>query len=127
MMLMAVVFLVGLTGNEQSLFWVASICIAVLLLTYKLTITIDKEAVRFSMGIGLIRGEYPVRNIVSCRSVSYLPFGWGVRFRPGVMIFNVSGNKALELELMDRKMKVWIGTDNPEALVSFLHKIKRQR
>ena len=125
--LIGIVGIVSFTSDGQSLYWVFTICMAVFLLTYKLTITIDRQSVKFSMGIGLIRGEYPIQSIVKCRSVNYLPLGWGIRFRPGVMIFNVSGNKAIELELMGKKMKIWLGTDNPDILVRYIHELKMPR
>lgn len=101
---------------------VAGILIFIALpLLYKLTIKVDDEYIRFSFGIGLIRGKYALSSIKSCKAITYTPFGWGIRFRRGVIIFNVSGNKALALEFRDKKHKIWIGTDVPDELANFIN------
>lgn len=93
----------------------------VLLLFYKLTIKVNYSYIAFSFGIGLIRRKYRLQDITSCRAVKYFPLGWGVRFRPGVTIYNVSGNKAIELKLKGKKRKIWIGTDNPEEISQYIN------
>lgn len=93
------------------------ISLAIILLFFKLTIYVDNEYVRFSFGIGLICGKYRFADIEFCRSISYLPLGFGIRFRPGVILFNVSGTKALELSMKGKNRKIWIGTDCPDELV----------
>ena len=94
----------------------------VLILFYRLTIIVDGEYVRFILGIGLIRGKYKLEEIVQCNPIRYFPFGWGVRFRPGVILFNVSGNKAIELVLKGKYRKVWIGTDSPDEVAEYILK-----
>jgi hypothetical protein len=97
----------------------------ILLQFYKMTISVDDEYVRFSMGIGLIRKKYKLSDISSCKPISYMALGWGIRYRPGAILFNVSGNKAIELELKTKFRKVWLGTNAPEELSSFINeKIK---
>jgi len=98
------------------------VSILLLMLFYKLTITITDEFISFSFGIGLIQRKYRLEDVQSCKSKKYFPFGWGIRWRPGVIIYNVSGNKAIELSLKNKKRKVWIGTDDPEELADYINK-----
>lgn len=115
------------TVNAFVLKLCGAICLLVILLCYKLTITIDNHWIRFSMGIGLISGKFNLINVVDCKTVDYLPLGWGVRFRPGKIIYNVSGSKALELTLKNRNVKVLLGSDNPETLMTIIREIKRKQ
>jgi hypothetical protein len=93
---------------------------------FKLTIVVTDEQVCFSLGIGLIKGKYNLRDIKYCRTLSYISLGWGIRLRPGVILFNVSGNKAIELELKNKSRKVWIGTNSPWEISEFIN-LKKQR
>ncbi|MCU4176317.1 hypothetical protein [Carboxylicivirga sp. N1Y90] len=124
---LALMSVLAFTVNPLAIKISGLICVIIIVLCYKLTITIDKQWIRFSMGIGLINGKYNMQNVLDCKAVEYLPLGWGVRFRPGKIIYNVSGNKALELTIKDKNMKVWIGTDDPETLVRIIREIKRKQ
>ena len=119
--------ILGFTIPQNSLWFAGIICIIILLLFFRLSITIDNNWVKFSMGIGLISGKFPIKDILDCKAVDYLPLGWGIRFRPGKIIYNVSGNKAVELTVRGKNMKVWIGTDDPETLVRIIREIKRKQ
>ena len=105
----------------HSIVLVLTISLIVLLLFYKLTITVSNEYIKFAFGIGLINGKYQLRDIVQCQPVSYIPLGWGIRFRPGVILYNVSGNKAIELKIKNKNRKVWIGTNNPEEIADYIN------
>ncbi len=98
----------------------------VLLLFYNLTITVDDHFVRFSFGIGIIRGKFALSEIEICRPKTYIALGWGIRLRPGVIIYNVSGNKAIELKIKGKKRYVWIGTNSPEELCGYIHQRMNQ-
>ena len=58
---------------------------------------------------------------MACKPISYISLGWGIRLRPGVILFNVSGNKAIELEIKNKKRKIWIGTNCPEEIADFIN------
>ena len=73
------------------------------------------------MGIGLIRGTYELKELSACRPMDYTPLGWGIRFRPGVTLYNVSGNRAIELEFKNRDRKIWLGTNTPEEIAAFIN------
>jgi hypothetical protein len=97
------------------------ISLIVLILFFRLTIVVDNEFVRFSFGIGLIRGKYKLSAIEYCRPINYFPFGFGIRFRPGVTLFNVSGTKAIELSMKGKSRKIWIGTNDPENVAATIN------
>lgn len=82
-----------------------------------LTVTIEDGAVRIRFGpLGLIRREWPFRDIVEVNAVTNTwYYGYGVRWTPHGPLYNVSGNHAIEILLVSGK-KVRIGTDEPEAL-----------
>lgn len=107
--------------NVKTALIISIISLVLLLLFYKLTITVTGRYVQFSLGIGLIKGKYNIDNIVVCRPLSYIPFGWGIRLRPGVILFNVSGNKAIELEIKNKRRKIWIGTNCPEEIARYIN------
>jgi len=93
----------------------------VLILFYRLTINVTDQYVKFSFGIGLIRGKYPLDRIISCKPITYVNMGCGIRWRPGVILFNVSGHKAIELEIKGKNNKIWIGTDSPEEISGYVN------
>lgn len=92
-----------------------------LLLFYKLSIQVTDKYVKFSFGIGLISGKYDLEDISFCKSLNYIPFGWGIRLRPGVILFNISGNKAIELKLKHKNRKVWIGSNCAEEIADYIN------
>lgn len=89
----------------------------VLLLVYRLTITISEQYVSFKMGIGLINKKYPISDIKSVEIVknSWI-YGWGIRVIPRGWLFNVSGFKAIELRFHSSDKVIRIGTDKPEEV-----------
>jgi hypothetical protein len=117
-------FLIYQTQELSALIAIPIISVLLLLLFYKLTIVVNDDVVCFSFGIGLIRGKYKLIDIVKCNPVSFFPFGWGIRLKPGVILFNVSGNKAIELELKNKNRKVWIGTNNPDEISQYINSMK---
>ena len=105
---------------------ISIISLITILMFYKLTITVSEKCVQYSFGIGLIKGCYELNNIISCKPISYMPLGWGIRFRPGVILYNVSGNKAIELEVKNKNRKIWIGTNVPEELADYINSQRSQ-
>jgi len=85
-----------------------------------LTVCIDDRRLLMKMGIGLIRRSIPLSDIRAFAPVTNRwYYGWGVRFTPYGMLYNVSGLRAVEI-LFDSGRRVRIGTDEPEALVRAL-------
>jgi len=117
-------FIIYQNRNLNTLLILSALAIVLLLLFYKLTISITDQDVKFSMGIGIIKGKYKLSDINYCKPLSYIPFGWGIRLRPGVILFNVSGNKAIELEIKNKNRKIWIGTNKPEEISQYINSMK---
>jgi len=93
-----------------------------LLLFGTLTIIVTDTHLKFRFGVGLVRGSYLLSDIIYCRPISYFSLGWGIRFKPGVTIFNVSGNKAVEIKRRSSDQIIYIGTDNPEEVAAWVYK-----
>ncbi|PYL27314.1 MAG: hypothetical protein DMF39_11355 [Verrucomicrobia bacterium] len=100
-----------------------SLVISILLLItivafYKLTITIDDEALCASFGIGLIRKKLPVSEIAGCESIRIRWwYGWGIYLTPDGWLYNVAGWDAVAITLRDGR-KFAFGTDDPDGLVA---------
>jgi hypothetical protein len=99
----ALVFAVGILG----------LC---LLLFPTLTAVVQGDRLYCFFGLGLIRREIPVRDILSV-SVVHNPwiYGFGLRSIPGGWLWNVSTGDAVELRLRDGK-RFRIGTDETSVL-----------
>lgn len=93
----------------------------ILICFFKMTIKVDDDFVHVILGVGLIRWKYAISNIESCKSISYFALGWGIRFVADATLFNVSGNKAIELQIKGKNRKVWLGTDRPEELAEYIN------
>lgn len=117
----------GKNVNHPTSMLLSGLAVILLLLFYNLTIEVSQEFVRFSFGIGLIRKTIKLSDIEYCRPVSYFPLGWGIRFRPGAILYNVSGNKAIELSVRGKKRKIWIGTDQPDEMARFISNMLSSR
>jgi len=87
-----------------------------LLLFPTLTAVVQGDTLCCFFGLGLIRRQIPVREILSV-SVVKNPwiYGWGLRSIPGGWLWNVSGSEAVELRLRDGK-RFRIGTDEASVL-----------
>ncbi len=86
---------------------------------FSLQVTVDETLIRLKFGMGLIRKEITLSDILSCARVkNFILSGWGVK-RIGRIkgwSFNVSGWDAVELTLTNGQ-RIRIGTDDPEGLV----------
>ena len=97
---------------------VAAVLAVVLALFSTLTVSVDDAAVRLSFGLGVLRREVPLDEVVAARAVknSWIA-GWGVRVIPHGRLYNVGGFDAVELQL-DGGRVVRVGTDEPAALLA---------
>lgn len=85
-----------------------------------LTVDINARRMLISFGVGLIRRTISLDTIQGFAPVrNRWWYGWGVRFTPHGILYNVSGLKAVELLLHDGR-RVRVGTDEPEALARAL-------
>jgi hypothetical protein len=112
---------VGLwSGNPVTLIVGAGIIALIGLLFGWLTVDVDDRRLLMTMGIGLIRRNIPLNMIQAFAPViNRWYYGWGVRFTPYGMLYNVSGLRAVEV-LLQNGRRVRIGTDEPDALVRAL-------
>lgn len=95
----------------------------ILVLVYKLSITINDQHISFKMGIGLIKKSYPISDIKSVQKVkNNLLYGWGIRVIPGGWLYNVSGFEAIELRFHSSDKVIRIGTDKPEEVTNEIQK-----
>lgn len=100
---------------------ILALVVPVLLILFRLTVTIDDEAIHLCFGIGLIRKAIPLDNVLSCEVVRNQPWwGWGIRLFfdgliPAGWLYNVDGLDAVELE-MKNGSRLRIGTDEPDEL-----------
>lgn len=120
-------FIIYQNQEFKTILTLSALAIVLLLLFYKLTISVTDENVKFSLGVGIIKGKYKLSDINYCKPLSYIPFGWGIRLRPGVILFNVYGNKAIELEIKNKNRKVWIGTNKPEEISQYINSMKAKQ
>ena len=87
------------------------------------TVEITDGVIKTSMGIGLINKSININSIKGCRVVTNsLYYGWGIRFIPGGIMFNVSGLSAVEL-ILDNNRVFRIGTDDSKNLASTIESI----
>jgi len=87
------------------------------LLFYGLTtvITVDKIMVYF--GIGIIRKRILINRIKSVEAVKNpWYYGWGIRFIPKGMLYNIGGLDGVELKFKDTNRVIRIGTKEPNKL-----------
>ena len=86
----------------------------------RMNVTVTAETVTVAFGRG-----WPRRTIYRSAVVSHAQvrnrwwYGWGLRWLPGGMLWNVWGLDAVEL-VLDNGRRFRIGTDDPEGLSSAL-------
>ena len=92
---------------------VLALCLA---LFPTLTAVVQSDRLQCFFGLGVIRREIPVSEILAVSVVrNPWTYGWGLRLIPGGWLWNVSGLDAVELRLQSGK-RFRIGTDEPLAL-----------
>jgi hypothetical protein len=95
---------------------VAIVLAVVLWLFSSLTVEVSETELRVRFGRGLIGKRIPLTHISAVRQVrNKWYYGWGVRYFPGGVLYNIQGFSAVEVELKSGKL-YRIGTDEPEKL-----------
>ena len=116
----AAIVLIGIVLANAGMNWIAIgvmvVVAAALVLFSSLTVTIRDNNLEVRFGPGMIRKQFNLQDIESCRVVTN-PFyyGWGIRLTPHGWLYNVSGFQAVEIKLRTGK-KFRIGTDAPQEL-----------
>ena len=102
-----------------------AVMVVLLLISFRMTITVTGERIQWSMGAGFPRWSAPVREIAAVQIVrNPWYYGWGIRLTPSGMLYSVSGFQAVELSLRGGKT-IRIGSDEPEALAAAINQVKR--
>lgn len=86
---------------------------------YKLTVIVADRSIKLIYGIGLIRITIRPQQITTLKAVK-TPFylGYGIRFTFKGMLYNIQGNKAVQLQYTNgKKRTVRIGTAEPDELI----------
>ena len=112
--LIAVFYFSGIGDNPLSandFFVVNLVILAIFILFYGLTTKISNTTIRIAFGIGLIRKRIRLSRIKSVEAVK-TPwyYGWGIRFIPNGMLYNISGSEGVELKFADTNRVIRIGT-----------------
>ena len=99
-----------------------------LLIFYKLTIEIDDTHLSFTLGTGLVKKKYALKDIESCLPVKNSAFyGVGIRLIPDGWLYNVSGQYAVELAFKNKKSKIRIGTDKPDEVAETINELLNKK
>jgi len=99
----------------------------ILLLFYKLSVTVNKQEIVVSFGIGLIRKKVKLENIKSVKKVKNKWYnGYGIRYIRNGWLYNIQGFSAIELSFKDRNSVFRIGTkDNSRLLTEINNRLKK--
>ncbi len=123
--ILLLVTLTILLGSRESILPIALVVLIQLIalaMFYQITVTVDDQQLMFTMGTGLIKRTYPLNQIESCKAVrNRWWYGWGIRYFPGGILFNVTGLDAIELKLKKKRSVVRIGTKIPQELSDFVN------
>jgi len=104
---------------------VSVILALIFILSYDLTINIDKTNFSFDFGPWVIQKTYPIKQIKSCKPVvNKRRYGYGVRRVQNSWLYNVSGLKAVELEFFNNEKRIRVWTNNPEEICRRIKEVK---
>jgi len=99
------------------------IFIVLYLLFYGMTTIVKEDKITIIYGIGIIRINIKIQRIKAMREViNPIYYGWGIRFFPNGILYNISGSKAVEISFHDSKRVVRIGSKEPSILLSEIDK-----
>lgn len=81
-----------------------------------LTVEVTDQVLRFYFGPGFWKRQFPLSDIRSVKTVRNAVYhGWGIRHTMLGWLYNVSGLRAVELEI-EGEGTIRIGSDEPEQL-----------
>ena len=88
-----------------------------------MTTTIEGDVLRITYGIGLIRRTIQLSEIRSAEVVrNPWIYGWGIRFIPNGMLYNIKGLSGVELTFKGLSRIIRIGSGNADALSEAISK-----
>lgn len=84
---------------------------------YGMTVIVTDNHIMIKFGIGLITKKIDLSKVKSATIQSYpIFYGYGIRFIPNGILYNVSGTHAVELKFKNKTKVIQIGTDDWEHL-----------
>ncbi len=118
--LLAAITCIAFILAEAGMNWIAFAVIIVLDISLiffsSLTVTVTADIIAVRFGPGLIRHQFKLNDVLSCRVVkNSWYYGWGIHLTPHGWLYNISGFDAIEIQLKGGK-KYRIGTDVPQEL-----------
>jgi hypothetical protein len=109
-----------LSGSVIAGAGILALAVAIGLLFGTLTVRVSGKELTLRFGVGLVRKRVDLGQVTACRAVrNPWYYGWGIRWIPGGVLYNVSGFSAVELALAGGR-RLRVGTDEPEALLTAL-------
>ena len=96
---------------------VSSLLLLACLFFYGLTTKVSVDKITVVFGIGVPRRAIAINRIKSVEQVK-TPwyYGWGIRYFPGGVLYNISGAYGVELKFKDTENVIRIGSKNPHQL-----------
>ena len=119
--MVAIVLIAALLHDFNPIVWTVLAILAFMEANFFcLTVKVNGEKLTLRFGVGLIRIVTSLSDIASVRAVTNPWYaGWGIRYMQDGWIYNVSGLRAVEVELRSGS-KLRVGTDQPERLEAVL-------
>jgi hypothetical protein len=95
----------------------------VLLVFYGMTVIVTDKHLKIKFGIGIYTKKIDLSTIKSVTIQKY-PFycGYGIRMLPNGLLYNVSGNHAIEIKFKGKKNSILIGTNDWDNLKNAVEK-----
>jgi hypothetical protein len=89
-----------------------------------MTIRVDEDSLKWHFGPGFWKKTIDIHHISEIQTVANRWwYGWGIRRIPKGWLYNVSGMRAVEIQLQNGRM-VRLGTDEPEKLGAAIEQAK---
>jgi hypothetical protein len=90
---------------------------------YGMTVIVTDKQIRIKLGVGFYTKKIDLSAVNSVIIQKYpVYYGYGIRIIPNGVLFNVSGNHAVEIRFKDRNKVILIGTDDWENLKDAIEK-----
>ena len=75
------------------------------ILFYGLTTRLTNDILSVSFGIGIIKKKISIKRIAGVQETqNNILYGWGLRFIPNGIMYNISGSAAVELKFNDSEL-----------------------
>ena len=103
--------------NLGSILFGNGILTLIYILFYGLTTQLTEGVLSVSFGIGIIKKKISLDRVAGVKETrNNNIYGWGLRFIPNGIMYNISGNEAVELKFKDSSRVFRIGTQHSTLL-----------